>query len=155
MLILLTGLSQDTIAENSIPGEYSDHYREAILLYNNKELESARKILQRIPGYHARFAEGIMNYELKEYRRAIPLFIQSTLDANTQQQRINSIFNLANCYFKLEDYLSAAELYENVLGETQPMDIGKALALMDYRARPGQKIEILDAKDDKGTFKLF
>jgi len=77
-----------------------------------------------------RFAEGVAAYQLEQYKLAITIFIQATLDANTNQQRTNSIFNLANSYFKLAQYQQAESLYLDVL-RYQP-DHQSALVNLSY-----------------------
>lgn len=105
--VLLLSISPESSA--------SDNYTQAFKLYQQGELQSAREIFATIPGYQGRFAEGSVAYQQGEYEQAIPSFVQAILDAGTQQQRIDAIFNLANSYFKLDNYLQAAALYQDVL----------------------------------------
>jgi len=98
------------------PVHAADHgYNNAYDLYQQGDYQAAREGFTRVPGYTGRLAEGIMAYQLEQYQLAIPAFIQAALDADTDQQRIQAIFNLANSYFKLEKYVQARQLYEDVL----------------------------------------
>ncbi len=90
-------------------------YKTAYQQLQDSEWQQAKDNFAKIPGYRARFAEGAATYQLKQYKLAIPIFIQATLDANTDQQRIDAVFNLANCYYKLEQYQHAESLYQDVL----------------------------------------
>ena len=95
--------------------ETADSYEKGYSLLVRGELQQAKEIFASLPGYHARFAEASAAYRLKQYHLAAGLFTQATLDAETQQQRIDAIFNLANSYFKLKSYQHADALYKNVL----------------------------------------
>lgn len=90
-------------------------YSLAYDLYLQGDYQAARDSFARVAGYAARFAEGNMSYQLEQYQVAIPAFIQATLDADNDAQRVSAIFNLANCYFKLEQYSKAERLYQDVL----------------------------------------
>lgn len=91
--------------------DYSNAYEQ----YQQGDYQAAREGFTRVPGYTGRLAEGIMAYQLEQYQLAIPAFIQATLDADTDQQRMQAIFNLANSYFKLEKYVQAKQLYADAL----------------------------------------
>lgn len=99
--------------------KYSDDdlamYRKAQRHYLAGELDSALILFRKLPGYHARFAEGVVYYQQQDYSQAIPRFIQAILDANSSEQRQAAIFNLANSYYRLEQYPQASELYRDVL----------------------------------------
>lgn len=71
-----------------------------------------------------------MAYQLQDYQLAIPQYIQATLDANSDQQRIQAIFNLANCYYRLARYTEAERLYRDVLRYQQ--DFTPARINLDY-----------------------
>lgn len=102
--------------EKNQNNEYqSDEYRQAYQSFQQGDYQAAREAFAGIPGYAGRFAEGSMAYQREQYPQAIAAFIQAILDANNDQQRISAIFNLANCYFKLEKYGQAAQLYRDVL----------------------------------------
>jgi len=90
-------------------------YQSGFKKFKQGDYRAATQLFSEVPGYIGRFAEGVTHYHLKQYQQAIPLFIQAILDANTDQQRVDAIFNLANCYFKLERYDEAAQLYRDVL----------------------------------------
>jgi len=95
--------------------DFEQRYKQAHEQLLNGDRQLAQEGFAQIPGFKARFAEASAAYLLEKYKQAIPIFIQATLDANTEQQRINSIFNLANCHYKLEHYKQASALYQDVL----------------------------------------
>ena len=112
--------------------------------YRQGDYQAAREGFARVPGYAGRFAEGIMAYQLEQYQYAIPAFIQAALEANTDQQRLNAIFNLANSYFKQKKYAQAKQLYRDVL--RYQVDFLPAQVNMEYAAALIQKLE-----DETGT----
>jgi Ca-activated chloride channel family protein len=133
---LLMPLSPETRA--------NDNYDQAVQLYQQGEFQRAREIFASIPGFAGRFAEGSAAYQLGQFQLAIPLFVQAILDANTEQQRSDAIFNLANSYFKLEDYSMAKSLYQDVL-RYQPARLAAqtnlkyATALIEEHKTSGQQ----------------
>lgn len=93
----------------------SEQYRQAYADFQQGNYQSAIELFAKVPGYRGRFAEAGVAYRLEKYQRAIPLYIQAIMDADNSHQRSAAIFNLANCYYKLERYAEAAKLYEDVL----------------------------------------
>jgi len=132
-LLLISGLLVTFLASQSDllhATETDELYNSAYQQLQIGEWQQARDNFAKIPGYQARFAEGVAAYQLEQYKLAITIFIQATLDANTNQQRTNSIFNLANSYFKLAQYQQAESLYLDVL-RYQP-DHQSALVNLSY-----------------------
>ncbi|MGD8927084.1 MAG: VWA domain-containing protein, partial [Thioalkalispiraceae bacterium] len=112
LLLLLTFIM---ISPQAVHADNKSNYRLGYSKFMDGDYQAARQAFAGVDGYAGRFAEGSMAYQLKQYQQAIPLFIQATLDASTDQQRIQAIFNLANCYFKLQYYPEAERLYQDVL----------------------------------------
>ncbi len=79
------------------------------------DFADAQARFARLPGYRARMGEGAARYRQGQYRGAATAFIQAVLQATDDDQRSRALFNLANSYFRLEDYAQAASLYEDVL----------------------------------------
>ncbi len=117
----LISFSNDTYAAEA---DYAHAYR----LYLQGDLQAAKKSFASVPGYTARFAQASCAYQLQEYKQAIPLFVQAILQAGTDQQRADAIFNLANSYFKLAQYAQAKQLYTDVL-RYQPTNHAAAVNL--------------------------
>ena len=114
--IIFSGLVLSLSLNTTNPTFAADNdYSLAYDLYLQGNYQAARDSFARVAGYAARFAEGNMSYQLEQYAVAIPAFIQATLDADNDAQRVSAIFNLANCYFKLEQYSKAERLYQDVL----------------------------------------
>jgi len=90
-------------------------YPDAFALYQVGKYQQAVKQFARLPGYRARMGEGTSLYQLKQYPNAAAVFIQAVLDANTDAQRADALFNLANCYFKQDEYRRAANTYRDAL----------------------------------------
>jgi len=133
LTVVLLTTSQPTRAAEPT---YADAYR----FYAKGDYQTARRHFAMLTGFQARFAEASSAYQLQEYKQAVPLFIHAILQADAGQQRSAAIFNLANCYFKLDRYTQARQLYLDVL-RYQPdhraaqINLGYATAL-EQQARP-------------------
>ncbi|MDH5446603.1 MAG: VWA domain-containing protein [Gammaproteobacteria bacterium] len=93
----------------------SDNYQTAYEYLQQQQYSKARQTFTRLPGYAARMGEGNAAYHLKDYKQAAQQFTQALLDAVNDQQRGMALFNLANCRFQLSDYVTAENLYQDVL----------------------------------------
>jgi Ca-activated chloride channel family protein len=89
--------------------------RDAAAHYQKEAYQEARQAYARIPGYAGRMGEGGSAYRMAEYPAAAQLFTLAVLDAESDIQRADALFNLANSQFRLEDYGTAAALYQEVL----------------------------------------
>ncbi|WP_456444604.1 vWA domain-containing protein [Thiolapillus sp.] len=83
--------------------------------YAQKSYLEARKAYARVPGYAGRMGEGSSAYQLKKYTEAAALFTQAVLDASTDRERAQALFNLANTHYRLQDYDAAVAVYQEVL----------------------------------------
>ncbi len=88
---------------------------QAYRAYQHGDYPAASKLYSQITGYAARMGEGGAAYQRHEYKTAAMQFIQATLDAPTDPQRADALFNLANSYFKLQAYAQAVPIYQDVL----------------------------------------
>lgn len=93
----------------------SDNYQQAFQLYRHGEFEKAEKHFSTIDTFTGRLGQASSAYQAEHYSKAATLFIQATLAAQTDQQRIHALFNLANSYYQLENYQAAANIYQDVL----------------------------------------
>ena len=89
--------------------------KQAYDLYTQGQYQKAKQIFAQHPGYQARIAEASSAYNIENYQNAGLLFTQAFLDANTDKQRGIALFNLANCYYQLENYAVAEQIYNDVL----------------------------------------
>jgi Ca-activated chloride channel family protein len=77
--------------------------------------EQAENLYKKIPGYAGRMGQGGSAYFRQEYDAAIRYFLLAVLDASSNEQRADALFNLANSYFKASRYKEAASIYQDVL----------------------------------------
>ena len=98
---------------------------QAYQAYTKKDFRAALDIYSVYTGYRARMGEGSSAYQMKDYKRAITQFTQAFLVAGADSQRSNALYNLANSFFYIEDYLSAKQVYEDTL-KYQPHPQAKA-----------------------------
>lgn len=83
--------------------------------YQKESYAEAQRAYAEVPGYAGRMGEGGSDYRLRKYPKAIQQFTQAILDADTDTQRAQAIFNLANSHYQLQHYAIAANLYREVL----------------------------------------
>jgi Ca-activated chloride channel family protein len=89
--------------------------QQAYQAYVNESYLEARRAYAKVPGYAGRMGEGSSAYHQGKYTLAIQLFTQAVLDANSDRQRADAIFNLSNSHYQMADYTSASSLYQEVL----------------------------------------
>ena len=80
-----------------------------------EEFSLSAKLYRRLPGFKGRFGEGVSRYRMDQYTQAITQFNQAVLLANTDQQRGNAIYNLANATFNTGNYAAASTLFRDAL----------------------------------------
>lgn len=97
----------------SVTGLVSD--RQAYKKYINGNFVEALKIYQKNPGFNARIGAGSSHYKLKNYNAAIRQFSKAVLVAEQDSDRAVALYNLANSYFKIGDYVTAVLVYRDVL----------------------------------------
>ena len=83
--------------------------------YEREAYQDARQWYARVPGYPGRMGEGSSSYQLGKYDHAVRQFVRATLDANSDPQRADALFNLANTYFKLSRFQEAVAIYGDAL----------------------------------------
>lgn len=69
--------------------------------------------LRRI--YFSYFGQGNSLYKMGHYKKAIQQFTFAALNAKNDIQRANSLYNLANSYFRTGDFSSAIRTYKDTL----------------------------------------
>lgn len=83
--------------------------------YEEGDYVTAQRVFAALHGYRARMGEGAARYQLGQFRQASGVFIQAVLQAEGAEQRAAALFNLANCFYRLEDYVQAEALYADAL----------------------------------------
>lgn len=68
----------------------------------------ARQLYAALPGFDARMGEGGSAYRLGAYAQALPIYQRAMLDANTDAQRAQALYNLGNAAFHLPGALREA-----------------------------------------------
>jgi len=102
------------LSQNSDAGQQQG-YDSAYGAFSKQQYEQAAKLYKDIAGYQGRMGEGSSAYLLEQYDVSIRNFILAVLAADSDQQRADALFNLANSYFKTGRYAEAAAIYQDVL----------------------------------------
>lgn len=89
--------------------------QDAYRLLLQQDYAQARKIYASLPGYDARMGEASSAYFAADYQGAAQAFHQAVIDADTDRQRATALFNLANSYYRLQQFALAERLYRDTL----------------------------------------
>lgn len=88
---------------------------DAYAAYHNKNYTQAQTLYGELTGYAGRMGEGAAAYRRKDYQYAIKQYSNALLEARTDQQREQALFNLGNSYFMATGYRAAADAFMGVL----------------------------------------
>jgi Ca-activated chloride channel family protein len=86
--------------------------------YRNHQHAQAQTLYGDVHGHAGRMGEGAAAYRRKDYAYAIKQFSAALLQARTENQREQALFNLGNSYFLAGAYRPAAEAFKGVLQYT-------------------------------------
>ena len=89
--------------------------KKAYNAYKNGNFKEAEKLYKSFTGYKSYFGQGNSLYKMGHYQKARSQFTQAVLTAESDTQRANALYNLANSYFRTGDFSSAISSYEDVL----------------------------------------
>jgi len=103
--------TSDSYAEVISPSKQQEAYQ----LYNDKDYQGALDIYSLSTGFVARMGEGASSYKMQDYASAITQFTQAFLIAETDVERANALYNLANSFFSIRRYGDAVITYEDAL----------------------------------------
>jgi Ca-activated chloride channel family protein len=110
-LLAIAGAAQPGVA-HAAPASWQARAYKA---YQGGSYRRAQQDYARVAGYIGRMGEASSAYRQARFHQAIALFTQAVLDANTDNQRAQAIFNLANSHYQLADYAAAVSLYREAL----------------------------------------
>jgi Ca-activated chloride channel family protein len=88
---------------------------EAYAAWRNGDYTLAQLLYREQRGYAARLGEGAAAYRRQRYAEAVEQFSAALLNATTAAQRADALFNLGNGYFRLGNYVAAADAYDGCL----------------------------------------
>ncbi|MEJ2142618.1 MAG: VWA domain-containing protein [Gammaproteobacteria bacterium] len=131
----------------------SDNYQQAYQYYLEDDFEKAEKTFSEVETFAGRLGQASAAYQAKHYSKAVILFIQATLKAQTDEQRIHALFNLANSYYQLENYQAAANIYQDVLRYQpgfQPAQTNLSYAQALIRQRKKEQAQIVVSRAGNG-----
>lgn len=83
--------------------------------FQNEDYQYAKILYSHAKGFYARMGEGSSAYRLSDYKAAIKQYTLALLKANNDPQKNKSLFNLANAYYKDDQFIKAIETYKYLL----------------------------------------
>ncbi len=93
----------------------SDVLIQAYQAWEKQDYTQAAKLYSKTKGYMARMGEGASCFRIQQIECAITSFSHAAWEAETDTQRGQAAFNLANSFFKQGDFKSAIQLYKDAL----------------------------------------
>ncbi len=83
--------------------------------YQKEHYSDAAKLYQNIKGYNSYLGQANSLYKIGHYHKAIPQFTFALLSAKNDSQRVTTLYNLANSYFRTGNFTTAITTYKDVL----------------------------------------
>jgi len=83
--------------------------------YKKGTYSQAEKLYQKMTGYPSYQGQGNSLYKMGHYNEAIQQFVVAALNARNNSERANSLYNLANSYFRTGNFTMAISTYQDVL----------------------------------------
>jgi Ca-activated chloride channel family protein len=91
------------------------HSHKAFAALQNKDYETALKLYQGLDGYDAQMGAGVAAYYLPNLTMAVASFSGALLQAKTDGERGQALFNLGNSYLQADLLAEAIEAYQHSL----------------------------------------
>ncbi|VAW90761.1 hypothetical protein MNBD_GAMMA22-1766 [hydrothermal vent metagenome] len=101
--ILITQSNASSLIEEAYRYFQDEDYQSAIILYSNAN------------GYLARMGEGSCAYRINDFEYAIRQFTSALLNAQLNPDKHKALYNLANSYYKNQEFIKAIETYKYLL----------------------------------------
>ena len=114
LTLIVVFIASIPLPQNAVAGQQHE-LKSAYSAFREQQYGQAEKLYKDIQGYQGRIGEGGSAYLLGRYNISIRNFILAVLEANSDQQRADALFNLANSYFKTGRYSEAVVIYQDVL----------------------------------------
>ncbi len=130
MIVTISLIVLSTISTTGFASQ-SDALRAAYTTLMKKQYVKSRELYSAIDGFDARFGEAISSYRLSDHPRAIRLFEQAVLLAESPEDFTKTLYNLGNSYFQTGNYALAISNFNSALLYTpshQPSLMNKAFA---------------------------
>ncbi len=102
-IISATPVQSKTLIDNAYDYFQNEDYEYAMILYSNAK------------GFSARMGEGSSAYRLGDYKYSIKQYTLALLKAKGDEEKYKSLFNLANAYYKENEFIKAIETYKYLL----------------------------------------
>jgi len=90
-------------------------FETAISFYKSNKFADAEFRFSKLTGYNARLAQAISAFKINKTDKALSLFMQSTLLADTDKERFTAIYNAATIYFLNSNFKQSAYYFNNAI----------------------------------------
>ncbi len=115
LMLIFVGILVMTFVSSSLYANQSDEINNAYQALIKQDYVKAREIYSELNNFDGRFGEAVSSYRLSDYPRAIRLFEQAVLLAQSPKQFSKTLYNLANSYFQTGNYALAISNFKAAL----------------------------------------
>lgn len=129
---------------------------EAHLAYLRQNHALAQTLYGEVQGYSGRMGEGAAAYRRKDYPYAIKQFSAALLQARTERQREQALFNLGNSHFMAAGFRAAADAFLGVLkyapdNSDARVNLALAAGKLAELNKPGKKSQGIPGRRGRET----
>ncbi|MCK4744268.1 MAG: VWA domain-containing protein [Sulfuriflexus sp.] len=113
--IIIIFLLLGSFISTDVSANQKDTLKEAYQAIIDEDFLKARQLYASINNFSGRYGEAIATYRMADYPRAIRLFEQSALLAQSNIEYRNALYNLGNSYFQTGNFKTAITSYQGAL----------------------------------------
>lgn len=113
VMIIFTLLG--SLMSTDVSANQQDTLKQAYQALANEDFLKARQLYASINSFSGRYGEAVAAYRMADYPRAIRLFEQAILLAQSDAEYKNALYNLGNSYFQIGNFKIALTSYEGAL----------------------------------------
>lgn len=111
IIFLLLG----SLMSTDVSANQQDTLKEAYQALASEDFLKARQLYASINNFSGRYGEAVAAYRMTDYPRAIRLFEQAVLLAQSDTEYKNALYNLGNSYFQIGNFKVALTSYQGAL----------------------------------------
>ena len=113
--VVIVFLLLSSLMSTDVSASQQDTLKDAYQALENEDFLKARQLYTSINNFSGRYGEAVAAYRMTDYPRAIRLFEQAILLAQSDVEYKNALYNLGNSYFQIGNFKIALTSYQGAL----------------------------------------
>lgn len=113
--IFIVFLFFGSLNSTDLAANQQDALHDAYQALQNEDFLKARQLYASVNSFSGRYGEAVAAYRMDDFPRAIRLFEQAVLLAQSNYEYTNALFNLGNSYFQIGSFKIAITSYQGAL----------------------------------------